>query len=206
MDIAFATAGLLGFAPSIMIIALAIWMDSGRPIFFSQARLGEAGRHFQIYKFRKFRNDCDDGYGVTIKDDRRLTRMGRFLVATKLDELPQLWNLLRGDMSMVGPRPESLKFADCFANYREVLDYKPGIFGPNQYYFRDESLFYPDGSDPEQFYRDVLFPLKAEIDLAYFPERTIGADLGWIARGILAVFGLRLAPTKFNAVLARWLS
>jgi lipopolysaccharide/colanic/teichoic acid biosynthesis glycosyltransferase len=201
-----ASAGLLVLCPCMMLIALAIWLESGRPILFSQIRLGQSGRQFRIYKFRKFRSECGAGCGVTVSHDARLTRLGRFLVATKLDELPQLWNILRGDMSTVGPRPESLSFADCFTrDYRRVLEHRPGIFGPNQFYFRDEGSLYPEACDPEQFYREVLFPLKARIDIAYFSHRTLGADIGWIIRGVLAVFRCHPVPAKFNAILARGL-
>lgn len=206
VDIVMASAGLLVFCPCMVLIALAIWLDGGRPILFSQVRLGRLGQHFRIYKFRKFNSECASGCGVTVSHDARFTRLGRFLGATKLDELPQLWNILRGDMTTVGPRPESLSFADCFTrDYRGVLEHKPGIFGPNQFYFRDEGSLYPEACDPEQFYREVLFPLKARIDLAYFPHRTLGADIGWIIRGALGVFGCHLMPAKFNAILAGWL-
>ena len=205
MDLIIASAGLVLLGPLMMLVGLVIRIDSGQPIFFSQVRLGQRGRHFRIHKFRKFRKESGTaGCGVTVRDDRRLTRLGSFLERTKLDELPQLWNILKGDMAIVGPRPESLGFADCFAGvYFRILDHKPGIFGPNQFYFRNEGSLYPDASDPEQFYREVLFPLKAGVDLAYFPYRTIPADIGWTIRGALAVFGLHLRPPeKFTAMFA----
>jgi lipopolysaccharide/colanic/teichoic acid biosynthesis glycosyltransferase len=207
LDLIVGCAALIVSGPIMLLVALAIWMGSGRPVFFTQVRLGRLGRHFRMYKFRKFRREIGStGPGVTLKEDRRMTRVGRFLGRTKLDELPQLWNILRGDMSIVGPRPESLRFADCFQQgYLRVLDYKPGIFGPNQFYFRDEASLYPDEVDPDRFYREVLFPLKANIDLAYFPHRTFSADVGWIIRCILAVFGMPPSPAQFNAVLAGWL-
>jgi len=115
--------------------------------------------------------------------DGRLTKVGRVLAVSKLDELPQLWNVLRGDMSVVGPRPESLAFADCFRNgFEKVHQHKPGLFGPCQVMFRHESKYYPDGVAAVDFYRKVLFPAKAEIDLAYFSRRTLASDLGWIVR------------------------
>jgi lipopolysaccharide/colanic/teichoic acid biosynthesis glycosyltransferase len=114
-----------------------------------------------------------------------------------LDELPQLWNILKGDMAIVGPRPETFELASCFSgHYLRILDYRPGIFGPNQVLFRNESSFYPEDSNPEQFYRDVLFPFKANIDLEYFSSRTLVSDIGWIIRGILAVFDWRSLPVE----------
>jgi lipopolysaccharide/colanic/teichoic acid biosynthesis glycosyltransferase len=177
--------------PVFLIVALAIWIESGRPILFSQLRLGHNGRPFRIYKFRKFRPNCDiNGYPLTLEGDGRLTAIGRILAATKLDELPQLWNVLRGDMSLVGPRPESVAFTDCFHNgFEKILEHKPGIFGPCQVMFRNESKLYPADESATDFYRRVLFPAKAKVDLAYFPRRTLASDLGWILRaaGVIAV-------------------
>jgi len=138
-----------------------------------------------MYKFRKFAPDCDThGCPLTIEGDGRLTAVGRVLAASKLDELPQLWNVLRGDMSLVGPRPESLAFTDCFRNgFEKVLEHKPGLFGPCQVMFRHESELFPAGVAAVEFYRQVLFPAKAKVDLAYFSQRTLISDLGWILRG-----------------------
>jgi len=179
-------------APVMLLITLAIYLTEGRPIFFAQQRLGQGATPFRMYKFRKFRKDCGTkGRPVTLKNDPRMTRLGAVLERSKLDELPQLWNILKGDMSVVGPRPESLDLASCFtAEYMRVLDYKPGIFGPNQFQFRNEGALYAERADPERYYRDVLFPAKARADLAYFPQRTIRSDIGWIVRGVWSVLGL----------------
>ncbi len=195
LDILVAVAGVAFFGPLMALVAVAICLESGRPVLFSQIRLGHGGRHFRLYKFRKFYDTGHaGGRALTVKDDARLTRVGKFLVRTKLDELPQLWNVLAGDMSIVGPRPETLSFADCFGEtYRKVLDYKPGIFGPNQVFFRNEDSLY-ENRDPERFYRDVLFPLKARVDLAYFPHMNMLTDIGWLVRGTLAVFGWSYLP------------
>jgi lipopolysaccharide/colanic/teichoic acid biosynthesis glycosyltransferase len=187
--------------PVFLIVAVAILIESGTPILYSQLRLGQGGRPFRIYKFRKFRPDCDlNGRPLTVEGDERMTKMGRLLAATKLDELPQLWNVLRGDMALVGPRPETLNFTDCYHNgFEKVLDHKPGIFGPCQVLFRHES--YPAGVDVMQYYREVHFPAKAKIDLAYYPHRTLVSDLGWIARaGIIIVRGLIESITKKETV------
>ena len=177
-------AGVAAFilAPLMLIVMLAVWIESGRPILFSQIRLGQYGRPFRMYKFRKFRPDCGNhGCPLTMESDGRLTKIGRVLASSKLDELPQLWNVLRGDMSLVGPRPESLAFADCFRDgFEKVHEHKPGLFGPCQVMFRHESKHYPDGVPAVEFYRQVLFPAKAEIDLAYFARRTLVSDVGWV--------------------------
>jgi lipopolysaccharide/colanic/teichoic acid biosynthesis glycosyltransferase len=176
LDVAIALGGLFCLAPLFFLSGLAIYLESGLPLFFSHLRLGECGRPFRLYKFRKFREDAPArGMAVTLRHDPRLTRV----------------------MSMVGPRPEVLEFADCFADgYHAVLRFKPGIFGPNQVFLRNESFLYPGVADPEEFYRRVLFPLKARTDLAYFPYRTIGQDITWIVRGVLAVIGWTSMSTQ----------
>jgi lipopolysaccharide/colanic/teichoic acid biosynthesis glycosyltransferase len=191
VDIAVSAGALIFLAPLMGLITAAILIEDSRPILFSQLRVGHHGCHFRMYKFRKFHNGgVEAGRPLTIEDDPRLTAVGSVLVRTKLDELPQLWNVLSGDMALVGPRPESLQFQDRFAGpLRAVLDHKPGIFGPSQVLFRNESSLYREYSDPEQFYRDVLFPLKAEIDLSYFANRSLFRDMAWVVRGVLAVFG-----------------
>jgi lipopolysaccharide/colanic/teichoic acid biosynthesis glycosyltransferase len=190
-DIVCAVAALILLAPLMLLVAAAIWVESGRPILFAQARLGRNGWPFVMYKFRKFAPDGGaDPRPLTMERDSRLTAVGRLLAATKLDELPQFWNVLRGDMSIVGPRPESLAFADCFRDgFEQVLMHRPGLLGPSQIMFRHEARLYPWDADPVAFYRQVLFPAKARIDLGYFPDRTFLADLKWVVLGVLAVFG-----------------
>ncbi len=215
-DVTVAAGGLVSLAPLMLLIAFAIWAESGRPIFFSQARLGRHGRHIRLYKFRKFWQAGLPGSAamprdraVTLRDDDRMTRVGRMLARSKLDELPQFWNVITGDMSIVGPRPESLAFADCFSErYLGVLGFRPGIFGPNQVFFRSEWWLYTDDIDPETFYREVLFPLKARADLAYFPHRTACGDLAWIWRGVCAVLGFRYPRdqgTDLVAAVDHWI-
>lgn len=203
LDVILASVALALAGPIMILVALAIVIESGRPILFSQTRLGRNGRPFRLYKFRKFHKDTGAaGLSVTIENDSRMTLVGGFLEKTKFDELPQLWNVLTDDMSIVGPRPESLAFEDCFkGEYSKVLDFKPGILGPNQFFFRNEKCFYRDAPDPERFYRDVLFPLKAGIDLAYFSHRTLPSDLGWVISCALAMVGLSPLPSKMLKIL-----
>ena len=184
---------LVAAAPLFALIALAIVLESGFPVFFSQTRIGYRGKRFRLYKFRKFRRDIgNDGLLLTLANDRRMTVAGRFIERSKLDELPQFWNVLRGDMALVGPRPEVLDFADCFAGPAgRVLAFPPGIFGPSQAAFHNESSLYPPACNPHAFYREVLFPTKAAIDLEYYPNRTFTRDLLWIARCVSAVVGAR---------------
>jgi lipopolysaccharide/colanic/teichoic acid biosynthesis glycosyltransferase len=191
MDIALASIAFVALTPVMAFVVLLIWLESGAPFLFSQTRIGLRGREFCMYKFRKFRPSCStNGSPLTLENDTRLTYIGKFLQTTKIDELPQLWNIIIGDMSIVGPRPETLHFRECYTNeFSKVLEYKPGIFGPSQVLFRHESSLFPHHIDPSDFYRNFIFPAKASIDLSYYSRRSISSDLGWIIRGVLAVFG-----------------
>jgi lipopolysaccharide/colanic/teichoic acid biosynthesis glycosyltransferase len=199
LDVIVASGGLLCLAPLMICIIIGIVVETGFPIFFSQTRIGLGGKYFVLFKFRKF-GPAEGGSGpaLTLADDPRMTRVGKILEKTKLDELPQFWNVLKGDMSIVGPRPESLRFADCFIEpFTRLLEHKPGVFGPAQVHFRNESMHYVSGEDPEQIYRQVLFPAKAALDLRYYVSRTLLQDIAWIGRGIRVV----AEPTR--AAIAR---
>lgn len=203
LDAALALLGLIALAPLMGLIALAVYLESGTPIFFSQRRLGEQGRVFRLYKFRKFAADATDSLPVTLSNDPRLTRVGRLLERSKLDELPQLVNVLKGDMSLVGPRPDTLDFADWFTGAnRQVLEYRPGIFGPNQFFFRNEGALYSEHADPLAYYREVLLPLKARVDITYFSSRTIFSDAVWIIRGVLASIGMSPPAADVRCTIA----
>jgi lipopolysaccharide/colanic/teichoic acid biosynthesis glycosyltransferase len=192
LDITLALLGLFLLWLPMLLIAVAIRCESPGPVLFVQFRVGCNDSRFRIYKFRKFDRRASGSCAVTLRNDPRMTRIGRVLERTKFDELPQLWNVLAGSMALVGPRPETLDFADCFVGpAREVLRHKPGLFGPSQVLFRNESLLYPSGGDANAFYRNFIFPAKARIDLMYYPERTLWSDIGWVACGIMAVAGLR---------------
>lgn len=195
VDVALSLIGLMVLSPIMLLIAVAIRLESPGPALFRQVRLGYRGREFQLYKFRKFADGPAAGLAVTLKNDPRMTPIGRILERSKLDELPQLWNILMGDMSLVGPRPETLDFAECFVGgFKLVHEFRPGLFGPSQAIFRNESSLYPPDQDPHEFYRNVLFPAKAAIDLEYFGQRTLLSDFGWIVKGVLAVTGFFTVP------------
>jgi lipopolysaccharide/colanic/teichoic acid biosynthesis glycosyltransferase len=205
IDVTLAVIGLLIAAPIMAAIALLVWLDSPGPVFFAQQRLGLHGNLFWLYKFRKFpANWSGAGPYVTTARDIRMTRIGAVLERTKLDELPQLWNILKGDMSFVGPRPESTHFADLFqGQYAEVLGSQPGLFGPA--IIRNESSLYPADEPPEIYYRRVLFEQKAERWLAYHPNATCLTDIVWIFRGVaaslLGTFNTRHVTKRFSNVL-----
>ena len=201
-DVIFALTALFLLSPLMLVVMMAIWIETGRPILFSQSRIGKKGRPFEMYKFRKFGTQCGvEGRPLTVGDDDRMTAVGRILLLTKLDELPQFVNVLRGDMAIVGPRPESLYFAECFeTEFAEILDHKPGIFGPSQVIFRHENRLYPEG-DPVEFYKRVLFPAKAKIDLDYYRRRTLWSDLGWVGRAFLRICGTNWQGLTRNSSL-----
>ncbi|MFP4537834.1 MAG: sugar transferase [Dichotomicrobium sp.] len=193
IDIIFALLGLIISFPLFVFVAIAIWLEDGWPIIFRQRRIGLKGRIFSIYKFRKFSNrECSPSSHVTLTDDARYSRVGKFLDKTKLNELPQLVNVLRGDMSIIGPRPEIPEFSHCFrGRHQTLLDIVPGIFGPSQTIFRNEATLYPSNQDADQFYEKVLFPEKADIDLQYYSKATNASDMRWIYRSLMAVFASR---------------
>jgi lipopolysaccharide/colanic/teichoic acid biosynthesis glycosyltransferase len=185
-DICLASIGLLLAAPIFAVVSFLIWLDDPGSVLFAQTRLGLDGKPFRLLKLRKFSAKCGDaGSGVTVVGDVRMTSIGAILERTKLDELPQLWNILKGEMSFVGPRPESMRFADLYqGEYIRLLDFLPGLFGPCQIAFRNESALYPKDENPENFYRSVLFPQKARIDIEYFSKATCLGDFSWIFRGL----------------------
>lgn len=185
LDILLSLIGLVLFAPVMALIALGLRLEGPGNVIFAQERIGKGNTRFKVLKFRKFPAHWSDaGPGVTVTGDARMTPLGGILERTKLDELPQLWNIFRGDMSVVGPRPETPRFGDLFAGeFARVLDYTPGIFGPNQIKYRNESGMYPPDIDPEQFYREELFPAKAQNDLDYFSHANCIKDIAWFFRG-----------------------
>ena len=193
-DIVIALAGLLIAAPLFVAIAIAIKRDSPGPVFFRQLRVGRKRRPFAMWKFRKMPDDLpEQGPLLTARNDERLTRVGYWLERTKLDELPQLLNVLSSEMSVVGPRPEVPKFVDRASPelWDQVLSVKPGIFGPNQIRYRNEAELYPPGCDVEAFYLNSILPAKLEVDARYARHAHWLADVGLLVRGVLAsAFGL----------------
>lgn len=202
LDILISLIAITVCIPLIIFISAAIKFASPGPVLFRQIRLGKQGQRFWLYKFRKFYTVGSAGLALTLNNDSRMTSVGKVLQKTKLDELPQLWNVLRGDMSLVGPRPETIDFADCFkCGYEQVLQYKPGIFGPNQVFFRNESQLFCREMDPETYYRQILFGLKARVDLAYFKKANIFTDLLVMMRGIIIVVFPGLLPAANDTLL-----
>jgi lipopolysaccharide/colanic/teichoic acid biosynthesis glycosyltransferase len=167
-DLVFSTLGLIILSPLFLIIAVALKLDSKGPVFYRATRVGRYGREFKLFKFRSMVVNADKvGPGITGAKDPRITRMGRFLRRTKLDEFPQLWNVLKGDMSFVGPRPEDPKYVQHYTEaQRGVLAVRPGITSPASIQYRHEEAML-SGENHEDLYLQKVMPAKLAVDLAY---------------------------------------
>jgi lipopolysaccharide/colanic/teichoic acid biosynthesis glycosyltransferase len=176
MDIALSASALLLLSPLFAVIALLVVLDSRGPVFFRADRVGFRGRPLRMLKFRKMKTGAR-GVALTVSGDARLTRLGAWLVRTKLDELPQLWHVLRGEMSLVGPRPESPEFVARFrADYDVILRVRPGITGYTQLAFAREGAIL-DPSDPHGHYVQALLPQKVGLDRLYASRVSIRRDI-----------------------------
>jgi lipopolysaccharide/colanic/teichoic acid biosynthesis glycosyltransferase len=188
-DVVIAGLALVVTSPVFAVIAIAIKIDSRGPVLFRQTRVGRHGHPFVILKFRSMTTSTD-GPVVTVAGDSRVTRVGRFLRVSKLDELPQLWNVVRGDMSLVGPRPEMEQYVALWtpAQKDSILSVRPGITDPASVEFRHESQMLAGYSDPEQAYRDIILPKKAEAYVQYVSTRSWLGDLRLIIATLRAIF------------------
>lgn len=182
--------GLLILGPLLIIIALAITFDSRGGIFYIQTRIGKDFKPFGLYKFRTMRPDSESKGRLTIgKDDPRITRVGAFLRKYKLDELPQLINVLNGTMNLVGPRPEVLEYVQLYnEEQRKVLSVKPGITDYASLAYFDENELLAQSSNPRQTYIDEVMPAKLKLNLEYIENRSFGEDLRIVFRTIGRIF------------------
>ena len=185
-DILFAALGLLVLSPLLLLLAIAVRLSSRGQVLFRQQRIGKDGRPFYIVKFRSMVENAEDlGLGVTRDGDPRITAMGRFLRKTKLDELPQLWNVVVGDMSFVGPRPEVPRYVEKYtAEQRRVLALKPGITDLATLEFRNEEELLRTVADTERFYLEYCVPRKIELNLAYAARANVWEDTKIILRTV----------------------
>lgn len=189
MDILASLGGMAILSPLFVVVAIAIKMDSPGPIFYRARRVGRHGQEFQLFKFRTMVEDAArQGPGITASGDPRITNVGRILRRMKIDELPQLINVLKGDMSLVGPRPEDPRYVALYTpEQREVLSVRPGITSAASLAYRHEEQLL-SGEDWETFYREQVLPDKLTIDLNYLNQRTVFSDFVLILRTIAAVF------------------
>ena len=187
VDFLLALFGVLCLLPLLGLVAILIKLDSPGPVFFRQKRVGRNGTLFEIFKFRTMvQGAYQMGSRLTVKRDPRITRLGRFLRWSKVDELPQLFNVLRGEMSLIGPRPEDPHFVQFYSPaQRRVLSVRPGIVGPSQIQGRDEVEEYPDGlRNTEQYYVEHILPPKLQRDLEYVEHSTFLGDMLLLVRGV----------------------
>jgi lipopolysaccharide/colanic/teichoic acid biosynthesis glycosyltransferase len=181
--------------PAGLLVALVVRLTSGSPVLHRGRRMGRGGREFEMLKFRTM-TTSSAGTAVTAAGDARITAVGRWLRRTKLDELPQLINVLRGEMAVVGPRPEDPRFAASYqGRYAALLDVPPGITGPAAVEFRDEeNLLAAAGAvDVDAFYAAAVLPRKLDIDLAYVADPALGKDLSILLATVRAVVRPRSA-------------
>jgi len=181
-DVICSALGLLVLAPLLLLAAVWIKLDSPGPALFRQTRIGRFGVPFTIHKFRTMR--VEPGAAITAGADPRITRSGQVLRQTKLDELPQLWDVLRGAMSLVGPRPELPRYVELYpADMRErVLAVRPGITDPASLAFSHEAELLAAAADPEREYREVVMPAKLKLSADYAASASLATDLQLILR------------------------
>ncbi len=194
-DLSAAVAGLLCLSPLFIVVAALIKMDSGGSVFFTQERVGRGFRSFRIYKFRTMVRDAPrEGGPITFGDDPRITKIGRVLRRTKIDELPQLINVLIGEMSVVGPRPEVRQYVDYFRHdYEQILTVRPGITDLASVKFRDEAAILGALPNPEEMYLTSILPQKLRLGKEYVRGSSLALDLTVIFKTLAALIGRRVS-------------
>jgi lipopolysaccharide/colanic/teichoic acid biosynthesis glycosyltransferase len=189
MDIKLSFLGLLVLWPLLLFLALLVKLSSPGPVFYHGLRVGRRGRPFKILKFRTMAADAEArGLPLTVGGDSRITGVGRVLRKTKLDELPQLWNVLVGEMSLVGPRPEAQKYVDLYTDdQRKVLNLRPGITDPASIKYRNENDILAAAVEPEKTYIANIMPDKISLNLSYASRASVWSDLGIIFRTLFRI-------------------
>jgi lipopolysaccharide/colanic/teichoic acid biosynthesis glycosyltransferase len=202
LDLTLSSLALIILSPFFLVLAMLIRKDGG-PVLFRQERVGQGGEIFRLLKFRSMIPGGERmGAQVTAKNDSRITRVGRLLRKTKMDELPELWNVVRGDLSLVGPRPEVPRYVDLDnPMWKAVLNVEPGITDPVTLWLRnEEELLAGVKGDQERFYQEVLQPVKLKKYKEYLDNRSAWTDLKVLVDSVLAVLlpGRTPPPTSFE--------
>ncbi len=195
LDLCVSLGALVALLPLFLILAMLLLAFSGRPVLFLQERIGMGGRPFRLLKFRTMRSGKDSGLPITGRGDPRVTGIGRFLRATKLDELPQLINVLRGEMSLVGPRPEIPRYVAGYSGeQRRVLEVRPGLTDLASVLFRDEESLLGEIEEEgrERFYLETILPRKLELNIRYVRDAGLWYDLALLIK----TFTVLLVPPK----------
>lgn len=181
-DVFVSAVVLVAVSPLLLVVSVAIVADSGFPVFFSQERVGRGFRRFRLRKFRTMRTGTP-GSSITVAGDSRITGIGRTLRKSKLDEIPQFWNVLRGEMSVVGPRPEVQEYVELYRErYRKVLSVRPGITDLASIHFRNEEAILAASEDPLREYRERVLPMKLDLADRYLETQSFYRDFAIIAR------------------------
>ena len=189
-DLFLSLISLVISTPFFLLSMLLAKVQSRGPVFYKARRVGKDGKVFTMYKFRTMVENADQiGIGLTTHQDVRVTSIGRFLRKTKLDELPNLINVIKGEMSLVGPRPESPAYVKHYSErQKQVLQAIPGITGPSQIVNRNEERILKSKQDTEHYYITELMPKKLELDLQYVAKRSFIADIGWLIMTFWVIF------------------
>ena len=187
-DILLSVFAIFLLFPLFLLVSFLIVIDSGFPIFFLQKRIGRDAKEFNIIKFRTMKKN-NENITITVSDDSRITRIGKYLRKTKIDELPEILNVLFGQMSFVGPRPDVKGYADKLkgAN-RKILALRPGITGPASLKYYNEEYILSQKSNPKKYNDEVIFPDKVKINMDYFHNRSFFLDLKIIFATIFRIF------------------
>ena len=190
-DIIVSFCGIIILFPLIIIVSILIKITSKGPVLFKQVRVTKNGKLFKIYKFRTMKENSEGNKQITVGKDNRITGIGHILRKTKLDELPQLFNVLKGEMSLVGPRPEVPKYVELYTDeQREILKVPAGITDYASIYFSNESELLGEVENPEEFYIKKIMPYKIELNKKYINEIGIMTDIKIIILTILKILGL----------------
>lgn len=191
-DFILALSALIALIPLFLILAILIRINSRGGSIFKQERIGKNEHPFQLYKFRSMRADAS-GSKITLGDsDPRITSMGRWIRKTKIDELPQLWNIIKGDMSFVGPRPEVAKYVALYTSEEKlVLTVRPGLTDPASIHGFNEAAQLEAAKDPELYYREVLLKEKLALQIDYIKKSTWASDCRIIGQTLLRIFQRR---------------
>jgi lipopolysaccharide/colanic/teichoic acid biosynthesis glycosyltransferase len=191
LDLVIASLGLVVVLPVFALVTIAIKLTSPGPVLFRQTRVGQFGKPFTILKFRTMREHSDTGARLTVGDDLRFTRVGKLLRRLKVDELPQLLNVVRGEMSLVGPRPELPEYVELYSkrDARLLLSVRPGITGAASVAFPDESVQLDRSDDPVRAYVQEFMPKKLELERSYIENWSLRRDLELLVRTAVALVG-----------------
>lgn len=197
-DLVAATVGLFLLSPLLLLVAIAVRVFDGAPVFFVQKRVGQFGQSFEMYKFRTMRGGSGPvGSQLTVKGDERITNCGSVLRKTKLDEFPQLLNVIKGDMSIVGPRPEVQHYVDNYTvEQKQVLELMPGITDEASIRYVNESDLLLESKNPERFYIDVVMPEKIRINLDYAKHSNLWTDFKVVLRTVFRVLKVNEADAS----------